>query len=199
MASFTLLLLVVSVGAAAAHQVAQRSPVGGATGDELPLTVLSSTPAFLVAPSVAPVFIGPNESIQVVYSRAVVPLGESQTDAPSQIPFTVTGAPAGRVRWLNSYVASYEPEGSWGTDVSFHIAWNTELSTFDGVPLQDTDRLQVRRFARSKCVHQRVRTTSVRLRVRCQLLRVRHTWQYLMQALANAQGDTRRSKPNGEQ
>lgn len=154
MAPVGLLALVLCAGSAAAQAGAQAASPLGASATELPLTVLSATPAFLVAPSVEPISIGPDEAVQVVYSRAVVPLGSSPTDpAPSQIPFTVSGAPAGRFRWLNSYVASFEPEGSWGTDTTFQFSWNTGLTTFDGVPLQGTERLQVRRLGRSKRMH----------------------------------------------
>ena len=129
----------------------------GAT-DDLPLTVISTSPAALSQAAGDNISLDRREDIQVVYSRAVVPLGSDGAAPPTaQTPFTISGggALAGTFRWLNSYVASFEPanEAEWGTDLTLDFAWNRELVTFDGVPLSGAAALEVRRCARHWLAH----------------------------------------------
>lgn len=123
----------------------QPARQGLADDAALPLTVVSATPAALLGAGDAPIELGASQPIQVVFSRAVVALGsDAASPAPEQTPFTVLGGSAGRFRWLNSYVASFEPEGEWATDLTLDFAWNAQLASFDGAPLQEAAALQVR-------------------------------------------------------
>lgn len=133
-------------GADVAVQPSAPSP----SAEDLPLTVVSATPpALLRAPGDDPISLDARQPIQVVYSRAVVPLGSDFATPPAaQTPFTVSGggAAAGTFRWLNSYVASFEPadEAAWGTDLALDFEWNTDLASFDGIQLSEAGALQVR-------------------------------------------------------
>ena len=145
--------------ALAANTPVQPASPSLAATDDLPLTVVSTSPAALLqAPAGSPIDLRRRQAIQVVYSRAVVPLGSNSADPPeAQTPFTISGrgALAGTFRWLNSYVASFEPadEGEWGTDLTLNFAWNRELKTFEGVPLNGVEALEVCRCARQCLAH----------------------------------------------
>lgn len=120
------------------------SPAAAASSllSDLPLEVVSATPTVLLSPTFETIPIVEEIFLQVVFSRAVIPLG---SDGGNTVPFTVAPAEAGRFRWLNSYIARFEPAGlSWPTDLQLTFTWNRDLVSFDGVELQGTELLQVR-------------------------------------------------------
>lgn len=146
-------------GALAADTAVQPADPSPGPAEELPLTVVSTIPPTLLQPDGdGPIDLQVGSRmvrrpVQVVYSRAVVPLGSDAANPPAaQTPFTVigSGAAAGTFRWLNSYVASFAPaddreDAEWGTDITLDFAWNADLQTFDGVPLSGAAALSVRR------------------------------------------------------
>jgi hypothetical protein len=109
---------------------------------ELPLTVVSTTPSYLITPSLDPVPISKYETIQVVYSRAVIPLGANVSDMAA---FTIGDDSVGRFRWINSYIARFDPVGGdWGDDLSLKLTWNRDLLSWDGAHIEGLDKLKVR-------------------------------------------------------
>jgi hypothetical protein len=128
----------------AAVQGSASGDVASATGPAgLPLSIVSATPSFLITPSAEPVFVDSYESIQIVFSRAVLPIGANGENPPSNhTPFTMSGSGQGTFRWLSSYVAEYGPEKEWLTDVSMKLSWNRDLITWDGAKLS-SDGLRV--------------------------------------------------------
>jgi hypothetical protein len=124
----------------------QSTAPGGVLADNesLPLTIVSVSPPFLTTPSVDPLILSSTDSIRVVFSRAVLPIGADSHLVPSNhTPFTVSGYKQGKFRWLNSYVAEYGPEKEWLTDISMRIMWNMDLISWDGA-LLSSERLPVR-------------------------------------------------------
>jgi hypothetical protein len=113
---------------------------------ELPLTVVSTAPASLRSSLNESIPISNDESIQIVFSRAVIPLGADVSDVA---PFVLLSSGAGndsvgRFRWVNSYIARFDPIGNeWGADLTLKLAWNRGLVSWDGVSITGLDKLQV--------------------------------------------------------
>lgn len=126
--------------------------VDSSTGflSQLPLQVVAVTPSVLLSPSLDPVPIQDQETIQVVFSRAVIPLGSDGVDA---VPFSVS-LPGGdiddasqlvRFRWVNSYIGRLDPvDTEWPGDLQLQLSWNRSLVSWDGAPLEGIERLLVR-------------------------------------------------------
>jgi hypothetical protein len=113
---------------------------------ELPLTVVSITPASLRSPlnDSIPIFNG--ESIRIVFSRAVIPLGADVSDVAPFVLFSPGAGndSVGRFCWVNSYTARFDPIGNeWGADLSLKLTWNRDLVSWDGVSITGLDKLQV--------------------------------------------------------
>lgn len=108
----------------------------------LPLELVSATPTVLLSPTFDDIPLEISSTIQVVYSRAVIPLGSNGTDFR---PFFLEPSSAGRFRWVNSYIARCDPVGAeWAPDLRLHIRWNHDLVAWDGARQVGTDMLQVR-------------------------------------------------------
>jgi hypothetical protein len=52
--------------------------------------------------------------------------------APRQVPFTLTCGAPGRLRWVTTNIARFDPVGPWPSDLDCEFKWNTALATFDG-------------------------------------------------------------------
>ncbi|GMH45788.1 hypothetical protein BSKO_13751 [Bryopsis sp. KO-2023] len=108
---------------------------------ELPLTIVASTPIEIVANNGSTVELEGSDSITIVFSRAVVPLGSdfgNETDVTKIVaPFTFSspGMLHGKFRWVTTSVFTWSPDGEWAPDLSFDLVWNQDLQTHDGVPL----------------------------------------------------------------
>ncbi|KAF8063719.1 hypothetical protein HT031_003574 [Scenedesmus sp. PABB004] len=77
---------------------------------------------------------------QAVFSRPVIALGSDfGSDSalpPSLVPFSLTcGSVPGRLRWVTTSIARWDPAIDWPTDLDCALAWNAALETFDGAPL----------------------------------------------------------------
>lgn len=132
-------------GAAHAHRALAQSDEPFLS--ELPLEVLAVTPAGLLSDddSDASRRIRGAQPIQVVFSRAVIALGADPSNvADAQRPFTVGDGSLGSYRWINSYVARFDPFGDWPSDAALSFTWNRELVSWDGLTLDNTSQLRVR-------------------------------------------------------
>lgn len=108
--------------------------------DQLPLEVLSITPVPSDGGSAAMQVSG-KDALTVTFSRAVIALGsdfgpEGQAQPADKVPFTITGANVpGRLRWVTTFTARFDPTDDWPTDLSFDLEVNEGLVAFDGTAL----------------------------------------------------------------
>jgi hypothetical protein len=49
-----------------------------------------------------------------------------------QVPFTFSVPVPGQLRWATTYIARFDPDVAWPTDLDFNLIWNTNLTTYDG-------------------------------------------------------------------
>ncbi len=49
-----------------------------------------------------------------------------------QVPFTLTCNTPGRLRWVTTNIARFDPSVDWPTDLSCAFVWNKNLKTYDG-------------------------------------------------------------------
>lgn len=82
-------------------------------------------------------------------SRAFLPthaphLQPSHTQpAPrAQVPFTLTCGTPGRLRWVTTNIARFDPSVDWPTDLACEFKWNQGLKSFDGGRRRRRRRLQ---------------------------------------------------------
>lgn len=54
-----------------------------------------------------------------------------------QVPFTLSCGTPGRLRWVTSNIARFDPSVEWPTDLACTFDWNQDLKTFDGVSSWD--------------------------------------------------------------
>lgn len=53
-----------------------------------------------------------------------------------QVPFVLVPDIPGRFRWVTTYIARWDPDGSWPLDSELTLQWNKNLKTHDGNLLQ---------------------------------------------------------------
>ena len=116
---------------------------------ELPLSVVAVTPAALLgdasAGDAATVQVRGAQPIQAVFSRAVIALGADPSNVPeTQRPFRVGDGSLGSFRWINSYIARFDPFGTWPSDAAVPFEWNRDLESWDGLQLNNSAELRVR-------------------------------------------------------
>eukprot|EP01025_Chloroclados_australasicus_P025560 TRINITY_DN254_c1_g1_i7.p1 TRINITY_DN254_c1_g1~~TRINITY_DN254_c1_g1_i7.p1 ORF type:complete len:2168 (+),score=332.40 TRINITY_DN254_c1_g1_i7:163-6504(+) len=116
--------------------------------EQLPLKIDSTTIGETSASGVAAVEVEGSQSITVVFSRPVIALGSdfAQEVIPrNQTPFFFLPESQklpGSFRWVTTYIARWDPEGEWAPGLDITLVWNEELTTWDGVGLDLTDRPQ---------------------------------------------------------
>jgi len=132
------LLLAVALASASAPDEKPRSLA--------PLRVLQITPSFgdlSAASGSTPFVLQGADAITVVFNRAVVALGAdwgkdlSPSAANGAAPFSFVGlerAVPGKLRWVTTSIARFDPDGDWPTDLRFSVA-------VDGVTTHDGSRL----------------------------------------------------------
>ena len=128
---------------------------------QLALQVVATTPLELIASSPstdAPIVdVEGSQPIQAIFSRPVIALGEDGS-APAQQPFQLscnnypssgdgTQLQLGKFRWVTTFVARFDPDGEWPTDLDLDFSWNSNVTSWDGADLQE-DNLQVRQACR---------------------------------------------------
>jgi hypothetical protein len=139
--------------AALATATAQRDDIAQLA--KLDLKVLAFTPA-------AKSSIQRRQHIQVTFNRAVIALGSDFTTAPlpsDKTPFTISMAQShegsagkalpifpGKWRWVTTFVARFDPDSDWPTDVTVTARLNADLRTWDGAALQSEDLADVKTY-----------------------------------------------------
>lgn len=48
------------------------------------------------------------------------------------VPFTLSCSTPGRLRWVTTSMARFDPSVDWPTDLSCNFQWNTKLRSWDG-------------------------------------------------------------------
>eukprot|EP00753_Platysulcus_tardus_P014165 PLAT4159.1.p1 GENE.PLAT4159.1~~PLAT4159.1.p1 ORF type:complete len:2166 (-),score=949.07 PLAT4159.1:54-6551(-) len=114
---------------------------------KMPLTVVSITPAGGDDEQQS-ILLDGRASITVVFSRPVLAIGEDAllpdgTLPAERMPMLLTsgGVPlAGRWRWSTSFIARYDVDGEWPTDLRLSLQRNSELRSFDGLHVTPSTR-----------------------------------------------------------
>jgi len=119
---------------------------------EMPLRVVA------VTPSTAQVELDPNsrpssvllrgrDAITVTFSRPVIALGSDwgpdEALPATMVPFYLAGClVSGKIRWVTTYIARFDPDIDWPAAVSFQLTLSGALMTYDGhkVPASDLSR-----------------------------------------------------------
>eukprot|EP01023_Acetabularia_acetabulum_P034074 TRINITY_DN3199_c0_g1_i2.p1 TRINITY_DN3199_c0_g1~~TRINITY_DN3199_c0_g1_i2.p1 ORF type:complete len:525 (+),score=80.23 TRINITY_DN3199_c0_g1_i2:183-1757(+) len=111
--------------------------------DELPLSIVTTTPTTLMDPDAGVISVSGQQAITVVFSRPVIALGSdfAQETIPShKVPFSLsTSEIAGSFRWVTTYIARWDPKGEWPSDWEVDLVWNQALTIWDDVPLNLTE------------------------------------------------------------
>jgi hypothetical protein len=114
---------------------------------QLPLRPLSTTPSELLplspGASIPPVTLSGRQALTAVFSRPVIALGADfappaggQQLPPEQTPFTTTCGVPGRMRWVTTSIARFDPSVEWPPDLRCAFRWNAALEAYDGAPLR---------------------------------------------------------------
>ncbi|GMH41747.1 hypothetical protein BSKO_09657 [Bryopsis sp. KO-2023] len=136
----TVLLLTTWICSARAFQEESNEAVegGGFLSSELPLQVLVTTPSNL-ADGTERLAVQDQQALTVVFSRSVIALGQDfgVTSLPDdKVPFLLEPAVPGRFRWVTTYIARWDPDGSWPLDSEVKFTFNKKLTTHDGILFQ---------------------------------------------------------------
>lgn len=76
---------------------------------------------------------------QAVFSRPVLALGADwglQQLPREQLPFNLSCNVPGRLRWVTTNIARFDPSVDWPPDLACTFAWNRGLRAYDGATLQ---------------------------------------------------------------
>ena len=112
---------------------------------DLQLSVIAATPD-------AGAVLQGKDAITVTFSRAVIALGADWAPGalPAELtPFALTGAGAsvpGRLRWVTTFSARFDPVDDWPTDLAFDVEINAGLASFDGAALAADENTSPRSF-----------------------------------------------------
>ncbi|GMH44587.1 hypothetical protein BSKO_12539 [Bryopsis sp. KO-2023] len=133
----TFLLLTSGICSARAFQEESNEAAesGGFLSSELPLKVLVTTPSNL-ADGTERLAVQDQQALTVVFSRSVIALGQDfgVTSLPAdKVPFFLEPAVPGRFRWVTTYIARWDPDGSWPLDSEVKFTLNKKLTTHDGI------------------------------------------------------------------
>eukprot|EP01052_Picozoa_sp_SAG31_P019631 SAG31_NODE_1440_length_8331_cov_4.818270_5_plen_1231_part_01 len=122
---------------------ALAASVGSAAGfmEDLPLRVLSITPAASDGGDDSMQISG-KDALTVTFSRAVIALGsdfgpEGRDIPADKVPFTTSVDVPGRLRWVTTFTARFDPTDDWPKDLDFTLEVNPRLTSFDGTALAD--------------------------------------------------------------
>jgi hypothetical protein len=103
----------------------------------LPLRIQAITPPIAGDHST---LIELDQPIQVIFNRAVIPLGLFAPELPPQyIPFTFSRTIPGKFRWVTTSIARFDPDNSWKSDLEFTLSINSNLTAYDGTKIELTN------------------------------------------------------------
>ncbi|GLI63593.1 hypothetical protein VaNZ11_006598 [Volvox africanus] len=115
------------------------------TGATATRSIMGSLPLNITVTSPVGLALGWNawvsnlQDITVVFSRPVIALGqdfENDGNVKKVVPFRLSCNWPGKLRWVTTSIARYDPSEPWPSNLQCFVLWNTALKTFDGVPLQ---------------------------------------------------------------
>lgn len=61
-----------------------------------------------------------------------------------QVPFTLSCGTPGRLRWVTTNIARFDPSIDWPTDLDCQFEWNKALKTYDGKQAHAANSIQRR-------------------------------------------------------
>ena len=102
------------------------------------LTVLSLTPSASSPTLPATVPVSGHEALTVTFTRAVIALGADflPGELPaSLVPFHLTPSVPGKLRWVTTSIARFDPDGEWPHEHVLSLSLNPDLQSFDGASL----------------------------------------------------------------
>lgn len=85
----------------------------------------------------------------VLHKPTLVP-ASGLTPSPSflrwilQVPFTLSCGTPGRLRWVTTNIARFDPSIDWPTDLDCQFEWNKALKTYDGKQAHAANSIQRR-------------------------------------------------------
>ncbi|KXZ56112.1 hypothetical protein GPECTOR_2g994 [Gonium pectorale] len=131
-ASALLLLCAVSAWQCSAAPAKAKS----AFMSEVPLTIVMSTPAELASEGAA--YVYGRQALTAVFSRPVIALGSdfNSRAAQQRAAFRLSCPMPGKLRWVTTTIARFDPNMDWPTDLECNLVWNTSLTSYDGLKLQ---------------------------------------------------------------
>lgn len=101
----------------------------------LAVTPSTSSAAVNAASEAAPPVLSGREAITVTFDHAIIALGSDF--GPGEIPagltpFALVPAVAGRLRWVTTSVARFDPESDWPAELELTLRLSPALQAFDG-------------------------------------------------------------------
>ncbi|WIA22673.1 hypothetical protein OEZ86_009641 [Tetradesmus obliquus] len=134
----TCMLLVVSI--CLLQQVTAAAAQAAFLQEQLPLRVLVTTPTAVstLSNASAAVTLTGRQALTAVFSRPVIALGSdwgSKELPASLVPFSLSCGMPGRLRWVTTNIARFDPLVEWPSDLACSFDWNKGLKSFDGAPL----------------------------------------------------------------
>jgi len=126
-----------------------NSTSGAFLDGKLPLTVLSVLPS--LEDNDEPNYISGKTALQVLFSRPVIALGQDYLEIPPEkIPFYLIDKDSnpikvpGKFRYPTTYIARFDPDINWPSDLDFGLLLNANLTAHDGVLLSDSENTFVK-------------------------------------------------------
>ncbi|KAG2447335.1 hypothetical protein HYH02_007664 [Chlamydomonas schloesseri] len=116
----------------------------------LPLNIVVTTPVELSSSDSSSVGLYGRQALQAVFSRPVIALGSDfGTPASEQkLPFRLLNCPVpGKVRWVTTTIARFDADVDWPTDLDCELSWTSDLTSYDGAPLQLGDTPATRKLS----------------------------------------------------
>ena len=113
-----------------------------AGGGGVAFEILSLTPstdsARVDAPARHPVRLAGREALTLTFSRAMIALGSDYAPGalPAHLtPFTLEPPVDGRMRWVTTSIARFDPAEDWPSELEIQLRLNPTLRSFDGLEL----------------------------------------------------------------
>ncbi|PNH06151.1 hypothetical protein TSOC_007503 [Tetrabaena socialis] len=123
-------------------------------GAKLPLAVITTTPVALSTQDDDGVWVSGRQALTAVFSRPVIALGSDfgGADATKKVPFRLTCGVAGKLRWVTTSIARFDPDEDWPPDLECSVKWVASLTAWDGARLQ-LEGVPARRVLRTSSMH----------------------------------------------